>query len=91
MAGKNARKFFEDSHEYREQKNGGIKNAQKIFYNHNNVEHKKLILRNAPKRFLDSHESRKQKNGANGVKIFFKFLTNNGSKKIEEKKRANFF
>jgi len=28
MAGKNARKFFEDSHENREQKNGGNKRAK---------------------------------------------------------------
>jgi len=47
---KNAQKVFEDSQEYREQKNGGKKRAKK-FFNHKNIESKKWILRNAPKFF----------------------------------------
>ena len=84
--------FFQDPHEYREQKNGGIKNARKIFYNHNNVENKKWILRNAPKIFLDSNDCREQKMVLKKrVRNFLKILTNIGAKKLWEKKRAKFF
>ena len=41
MSGSNARKFFEDSHEYREQKIAGKKCANN-FYNHKNVDSKKM-------------------------------------------------
>jgi len=34
MAGKNVSKFFEDSHEYREQKNGGKKTRKKLEVSH---------------------------------------------------------
>ena len=39
------------------------KYARKIFYNHNNVECKKMKFKKRTENFLVSHECRKQKNG----------------------------
>jgi len=66
------REIFQDSHEYREQKNGGKKTREKFFIITKMSRAKKWILRNAPKIFLDSHECREQKNGVKKTReIFF--------------------
>jgi len=68
------------------------KNVRKFFYNHNNVESKKWILKNARKIFLDSHECCEQKNGGKKTRNnFLKILTNIARKKMARKRRAKIF
>ena len=77
------KKKGEDSHEYREQINGGKKKCEKFFIFTIMSRAKKLILKNAWKILFDSQECREQKNDIKKrAKIFLKILTNIGSKKM---------
>ena len=92
MVLKTRNKFFEDSHENRGQKNGGKKLVKK-FYNHNNVESKKMDFKKHAEIFFRCTRMSQEKKLVlkKRVKIFLKILTNNGSKKNVGEKTRDFF
>jgi len=69
---KTREKFFEDSHTYRQQKNGAEKSTKFFFKILTNIGSKKIAGKNARKFFEDSHEYREQKYG--GKKTREKFF-----------------
>jgi len=83
-----AKKLFQYSHEYRDQKMGGEKHAKQFFQKHTNSARKicwgkKSLEKSAKTRFLYSHEYRDQKmGGKERAKQFFQNHTNSASKKF---------
>ena len=87
---KSAKNVFLYSHEYHDQKMGGIKSAKQLFQKHTNSASikcwGKIVGKMCEKRFLYSHEYRDQKiGGTKRAKLFLQKHTISASKKCLEK------